>query len=560
MLKKGILIFNQSGSDLRLISTLLEAKDCTVFFTSMPLEAIHILKNNDIDVILASADIRGMEGKEFKELVENIKPGVSTFLLPDCLKDNMPSTEAVPACTVNLGEFVQFIQNHIRTENYVIAESARFKEFFFSFTQRLFQLFGVKDNYFFNNDQMVADLSWEIAKKMNLDEKLIDAIHLAALLKDIGKIGVQQDILNECRHLETGDFNLIKCHPVNTVQLLKHVNFPWDVESIIIHHHEHYDGNGYPEGLSGRYIPLGSRIIAVADSYVAMTTDRPYRIALSNEDATREIMKKAGSQFDPEVAEIFFAVLKQANSLRTIKQLILLLNCDEVLSAFIKLNLNSSEFNFYIASDVDDAIKHIEKKVPHLVIVDTGTPTGDNCEDLYSVIRRSSPSDEFPVLALLQQNEKPENIDDPLLDFIQKPIDIDLLKVKIGSLLRKDVKEVRAFPQDTELKGIAGNLEDMGLTDIIQLINMGLKTARVSLSKESQRGEIFLKNGKIVNVGLGKLKGQDAFFELVSWEKGIFRIFHGQTTDQTNINMDTMNLLLEASRAVDEKRHLAEMK
>jgi HD-GYP domain-containing protein (c-di-GMP phosphodiesterase class II) len=560
MLKKGILIFNQSGSDLSLITALLEAKDCTVFFTSMPLEAIHILKNNDIDVVLASAEIKGMDGKEFKELVENIKPGVSTFLLPSCAKGNISSTESVPACSVNLNEFVQFIQNHIRTENFAIAESARFKEFFFSFTHRLLQLFGVKDNYFFNNDQMVADLSWEIAKKMNLDEKLIDAIHLAALLKDIGKVGVQQDILNECRHLETDDLNLIKCHPVNTVQLLKQVNFPWDVESIIIHHHEHYDGNGYPEGLSGRYIPLGSRIIAVADSYVAMTTDRPYRIALSNEDATREIMKKAGSQFDPEVAEIFFAVLQQENSLRTIKQQILLLNCDEVLSAFIKLNLNSSEFNFYIASDVDDAVKHIEKKVPHLVIVDTGTPSGDNCEDLYSVIRRSSPGDEFPVLALLQENEKPENIDDPLLDFIQKPIDIDLLKVKIGSLLQKDVKEIRLFPQDTELKGIAGNLEDMGLTDIIQLLNMGLKTARVSLSKENQRGEIFLKNGKIVNVGLGKLKGQDAFFELVSWEKGIFRIFHGQTTNQTNINMDTMNLLLETSRALDEKRHLAEMK
>jgi HD-GYP domain-containing protein (c-di-GMP phosphodiesterase class II)/DNA-binding response OmpR family regulator len=559
MIKKGILIFNQSGSDLSLISALLEAKDCTVFFTSLPLEAIHILKNNDIDVVLASADIKGMEGKEFKDLVENIRPGVSTFLLPSCPKSSISSAESVPACTVNLNDFVQFIQNHIRTENFAIAESAMFKEFFFSFTHRLLQLFEVKDNYFFNNDQMVADLSREIAKKMNLEEKLIDAIHLGALLKDIGKIGIQHEILSECRRLETDDLNLIKCHPVNTVQLLKQVNFPWDVESIIRHHHEHYDGNGYPDGLKGRQIPLGSRIIAVADSYVAMTMDRPYRNALSNEDATREIMKKAGSQFDPEVAEIFISVLRQENPLKTTKRQILLLNCDKVLSAVIKLNLNSNEFNFYIATDVDDALKYIEKRVPHLVIVDTDTLTGDNV-DSYSIIRRSNPVEEIPLLVLLSGNEQPENSDDPLLDFIQKPIDMDLLYAKIGSLLRKDVKKVRVFPHDTELKGIAGNLEDMGLTDIIQLLNMGLKTARISLSKENQKGEIFLKNGKIVNVGLGELKGQDAFFELVGWDKGIFRIFHGQVTDVININMDTMNLLLEASRALDERRYLAEKK
>jgi len=559
MIKKGILIFNQSGSDLRLISTLLDAKDCTVFFTSLPLEAIHILKNNDIDVVLASADIKGMEGNEFKELVENIKPGVSTFLLPSCLNCNISSTESAPVCAVDLNEFVQFIQNHIRTENFAIAETARFKEFFFAFTHRLLQLFEVKDNYFFNNDQMVAELSGKIAKKMNLEEHLIDAIHLAALLKDIGKIGIQHEILNDCRRLETDDFNLIKCHPLYTVQLLKQVNFPWDVVSIICHHHENYDGNGYPDGLKGRQIPLGSRIIAVADSYVAMTMDRPYRNALSNEDATQEIMKKAGSQFDPEVAEIFISVLLQENSLKTIKQQILLLNCDEVLSSVIKLNLNGNEFNFYIATDVNDAIKYIEKRVPHLVIVDTGTPTED-IVDFYSIIRRSNPNDEIPLLFLLPVNKNLENSNDPLVDFIQKPVDMDILKVKIGSLLRKEVKKVRVFPPDTELKGIAGNLEDMGLTDIIQLLNMGLKTARISLSKEDQKGEIFMKNGKIVNVDLGELNGQDAFFELVSWEKGIFRIFHGQITDEINISMETMNLLLEASKALDEKRYKTEMK
>ncbi|NVO00663.1 MAG: DUF4388 domain-containing protein [Geobacteraceae bacterium] len=550
MSNNGILIFNQSGSDLSLISTMLEARDFTVFFTTMPLEAIHILKNNDIDVVLADAEIKGMDGQEFKELVENIKPGVSTFLLPKSLNGSISPITAQAVCTVDLHEFVQFLQNHIRAENSAVTESIRFKEFFFSFANRLLQLFEVKDNYFFNNDQMVAELSWQMAKMMDLEENLVDAIHLSALLKDLGKIGIQHEILNESRRLEIQDFDQIKCHPINTVQLLKQVNFPWDVESIILHHHEHYDGNGYPEGIKGREIPLGSRIIAIADSYVAMTTDRPYRTALTIESAIEEITRKAGTQFDPEVAEIFLAILQQKKQMKEGPRQILLISRDEGLSAALKLNIDSSELSIFTCANAAEAINYLGKKTPQLLITDSEVFNGD-MSGFYEALRVHGLTDDTPTLILCEADKTWGVDQDEFEDVISKPVEIEQMKLRILSLLG-DHGNNRRVETHRDLRGIVGSLEDMGLTDIIQLLNMGLKTARIALSNGTGKGEIFLKNGKIIYAETEKLKGNDAFFELVGWQNGFFRIFHGQSPNTINITLDTMHLLLEATRIIDE--------
>lgn len=109
---------------------------------------------------------------------------------------------------------------------------------------------------------------------------------------------------------------------------------------------------------------------------------------------------------------------------------------------------------------------------------------------------------------------------------------------------------------EEELKGVSGSLEDMSLTDIIQVLHMGVKTANVVLSNKHGIGEIHLKDGKIICARLGSLIGQDAFYELLTWEKGVFRIFHGKISEEVNITLDTMNLLLEATKVLDEKnRH-----
>ncbi|MEK7713201.1 MAG: DUF4388 domain-containing protein, partial [Deltaproteobacteria bacterium] len=120
---------------------------------------------------------------------------------------------------------------------------------------------------------------------------------------------------------------------------------------------------------------------------------------------------------------------------------------------------------------------------------------------------------------------------DPLVDFIVKPLDIDELTKKIESLSKVELVEPKTSQPGKESTGVTGKLEDFGLADIVQVLNMGLKTARIALDRGGDKGEIYLNRGKIVNVRALDLTGDEAFFELMGWEEGVFHIFHGQTTD-----------------------------
>lgn len=546
---KGILIFNRGNSVLSLVSAMLQAEDYTIFETSLPLEAVHILQKNDIDVILANQILEGMDGQEFKELAEKIRPGVNIFLMPTLPKEK--EGQPLPDCTINVKELAQFIQNHIRTENRLISESSSFKDFFFSFTDRLLQVFEVNDRYFFNNDHLVATLSKKIAVKMGLEEKLIEAIHISALLRDIGKVGIQHQIVNEKGALGKDEFTVIKSHPLNSVQILKQVNFPWNVESVITHHHEHYDGNGYPEGLKGRQIPLGSRIISIVDSYVAMTADRPYRKALPKEEAVQEIVKKAGTQFDPEVVEVFLSVIQEELHI-TDKKHLLVLDHDKALSALIKLNISSEEFAVVSAAAAAEAIQYLRERSPYAIIANLETLGADKFS-FYNMVRQNNSTNTIPFIIVSPDKGYPKQLTGQFVDVIVKPFSIDDLSSKIKAISKEEPPKPQPKPVEEELSGVTGNLEDLSLPDIIQVLNMGLKTAKVILIREKEKGVIYIKSGKIVSVHLDKLSGQEAFFKLMEWEKGAFRIFHGQTTEETNVTMDTMNLLLEASKVLDEK-------
>lgn len=551
---RGILIFDQGGLELSLINTLLQAEDYTVFTTSLPLEAIHILQKNDIDLILASQYLEGMDGQEFRDLAAKIKPGVSIFLLPTTPKQKANPHEPASSCTVNLKEFANFIQNHIRTENHLINELSRFKEFFFSFTDRLLQVFEVNDRYFFNNGHLVANLSRKVAVRMKLEENLVEAIQISALLRDIGKVGVQNQILDEKEKLEREKLTIIKSHPLNSVQIMNRINFPWNVDTIIIHHHEHYDGNGYPDGLQGRYIPLGSRIISVVDSYIAMTMDRPHRRALTGDMALQEILQKTGTQFDPEVVEVFLSVIQEEKRQTADKKHILVLDRDEALSSLIRLNFSTEEFEVLSATTAAEAILYLKEGRPHALIADSDTLSIDKFH-FYNMIRQHNYTSTIPFFIIVPTQELPQQLTDPDVEFIVKPLDVDELSAKIKGISNKVTPKAQSKPPlpEEELKGVYGSLEDLSLVDIIQVLNMGLKTAKVILIRDKEKGEIYLRSGKIISVRLGDLTGHEAFFKLMGWYKGAFRIFHGHTTDETNVTMDTMNLLLEGSKVMDEK-------
>jgi HD-GYP domain-containing protein (c-di-GMP phosphodiesterase class II) len=146
---------------------------------------------------------------------------------------------------------------------------------------------------------------------MGLSDNDIENIRKAALLHDIGKISVPDHILMKPGKLSEEEMEVIKKHPANGAKIIEPVEPLKHATKIIKHHQECYNGTGYPEGLRGKEIPLGARIIAVADAFGAMTTDRPYRRALSIGEAVKELKKCAGTQFDPHLVEIFISILEE---------------------------------------------------------------------------------------------------------------------------------------------------------------------------------------------------------------------------------------------------------
>ena len=168
----------------------------------------------------------------------------------------------------------------------------------------------VKDPYIKGHSDAVARYAVAIAKRLNISPQGIETIEMAALLHDIGKIGIHEDILNKPGKLDEEDWKEMKKHPEIGLKILNGVNFPWDIRPVIYHHHERYDGKGYPAGIKGKEIPLGARIIAVADSYDSITSERAYRKGLSKKAAIKELERVAGAQLDPEIVGVFVEMLK----------------------------------------------------------------------------------------------------------------------------------------------------------------------------------------------------------------------------------------------------------
>ena len=188
---------------------------------------------------------------------------------------------------------------------------------FIETTVALAAAIDAKDHYTHGHTARVTFLSLELAKRMArrdkklFNEKFLENLHIASLLHDIGKIGVPESILNKAGPLSDEERKIMQSHPLVGATILQPINELIDAEDGVKYHHERYDGSGYPKGLKGEEIPLIASIIAVADAFDAMTTDRPYRKGLAKKEATEEIAGFMGRQFHPEVAEALIELYQE---------------------------------------------------------------------------------------------------------------------------------------------------------------------------------------------------------------------------------------------------------
>jgi polar amino acid transport system substrate-binding protein len=167
------------------------------------------------------------------------------------------------------------------------------------------------DYYTRGHSENVAHYATLFAEKLGLDRNSIRRLFWAGMVHDVGKIFVPQHILNKNGLLSPEEYELVKIHPLKSFELLNEAGLE-DIARIARHHHERYDGRGYPDGLTGENIPFESRILTVVDAFDAMTSDRPYKKAAGLQEAIAEIERCSGTQFDPYLAKKFVELLKES--------------------------------------------------------------------------------------------------------------------------------------------------------------------------------------------------------------------------------------------------------
>ncbi len=174
-----------------------------------------------------------------------------------------------------------------------------------------------KDKYTFGHCERVSSYAVMIGEAMGLNINEIQTLLHAGLLHDIGKIELPKTILNKIGRLTEEEFELVRLHPVHSAIILEPLSgIDNNIIDYVKHHHERYDGNGYPDGLKGEEISLGARILCVADSFDAMISERPYRKSLTIEQAFEELEKNSGSQFDPNIAKLFITTMRNRMSIK----------------------------------------------------------------------------------------------------------------------------------------------------------------------------------------------------------------------------------------------------
>ncbi len=192
---------------------------------------------------------------------------------------------------------------------------------FLSTVEALALAIDAKDQVTHGHIRRVQRYTMSLAEALGVrDEKLLDALRAAALLHDTGKLAVPEYILNKPGPLTSPEFERMKLHAAVGADILKSIDFPYPVEPIVRHHHEAWDGSGYPGGLRGQEIPLGARILSVVDCYDALTSDRPYRPRMTRQQAEQELRERRGTVYDPWVVDQFLRILDRLEEAEAAEQ------------------------------------------------------------------------------------------------------------------------------------------------------------------------------------------------------------------------------------------------
>ena len=316
-----VLLVDDEPANLRLLERLFRRED-EVLTAASGEDALRLLSQHDVALIITDQRMPGMTGVELLKRTADMRPHMVRIILT-----GYTDMEAL-VDAINCGHIYRYVTKPWDNEDLRLtvahalkhyeanrsrqeAEVAnrRLTERLQAMTQGVVRAIAdtleAKDRYVYGHARRVSGYASAIGRRMRLSVPALEQLSLAALLHDVGKISTPDSILLKPAALTDEERAVVRLHSERGARLLAAVPEMEEVAAAVRHHHENYDGTGYPEGLAGEAIPLASRVIHVADAYDAMTSPRPFRDALVHEAAVRELTRGTGTQFDPEVVRAF---------------------------------------------------------------------------------------------------------------------------------------------------------------------------------------------------------------------------------------------------------------
>ena len=326
--KYKILIVDDEPDNLALLYRTLRGK-YEIEKSTSPLMALQMMKTENFHCILSDHKMPEMDGVEFLKRSCDISPNTMRILV------TAYTDAGILIDAINYAKIYRYIKKPYNPDELLLVVQGALedwqlkydnnslvndlKDLFSGTITAIVEALDAKDSYTLGRSRRVTFYAVKIAKALHLSEVTTGKIELAGLLHDIGMIGVSDDVLAKVEQLSPSEYDEIKKHVNHSVKILDDIKQLKDVVEIIKYHHEHFDGNGYPFGLKGEDIPIGSRIIAVADAFDSMVTPKIYRNQVLPSVAMNEIKAHSGTQFDPVVVDIFEQILPEA--LHEIKEL-----------------------------------------------------------------------------------------------------------------------------------------------------------------------------------------------------------------------------------------------
>jgi len=314
--------------------------------------ALKLLKNDQVDLVLLDIMMPGKSGPEVLQEIKTKHPDTAVIMITAIADvqtainlmrlgayDYIIKPVELNVLSVSMDRALEkrklIIENRdyqLHLEQRVAEQTKRIRQSFLNSTTSLAYALEAKDKYTHGHSERVTEIAVAIAQELNIAKGMLEKIRLAGLLHDVGKIGVSELILNKPSKLTNEEFNLVKAHCEVGERILSPIVEDKEILEMVRHHHERYDGTGYPDGLSGEQMTQGASIIAVAeaytnvlsqgamalavaDAYDAMTSDRPYRPAMPTETACSELERGKGKQFAPGIVDTFFRALRKRKKL-----------------------------------------------------------------------------------------------------------------------------------------------------------------------------------------------------------------------------------------------------